>query len=524
MTTVITICALACVSSWLLTMIVRSTALRVGLLDHPDAHRKVHRQPIPLGGGLAIFLATVATIAVVYTFENPLQAGLKEKSTLLLSMLSACIVIVLVGLADDMHALRGRHKLIGQIVAVTILIWGGLEIRKVYFFKNELDLGPLWLPFTYFWLLGAINALNLLDGIDGLATSVGSILCLGIAGLSVYSAVTEWRFQAEAVVAVALLGSLLGFLRHNFPPASIFLGDAGSMLIGLVLGTLAISASLKGTATVGLAAPLAVWAIPAFDSAMAIVRRKLTGRSVYSTDRGHLHHCLQRHGFSNRTTVLLVAMFCSVTAAGGLASLAFRSDTLAVIAVLMVVGTLVVTGIFGRAEFMLVFNRLNAGSLFGRKAGKPGVDAVARHAAVRLQGNHKWNELWADMIRLADELQLSSLRFDLNLPFVHEGYHAFWERDDGLESGDRFNVSFPLNHRSRCVGRLESTCDWKRCGDHVRSGRLMALVELVEVRLQQLIEECEATVQRQAELARKSTKPRQTLFRTRKVREPVEIL
>lgn len=522
MTTVITICAVACVSSWLLTMLVRVFAFRIGLLDHPDAHRKVHGSAIPLGGGLAILLATVSTICVAVFFENPLREGLLQKTPLLISLLAASIIVVMVGLADDRHALRGRYKLLGQILAATALIVGGLEIRQVHFFHMSLDLGPLSIPFTYFWLLGAINALNLLDGIDGLATSVGSILCLAIAGLSVSSAVTNSQFQAEAVIAVAFLGSLLGFLRHNFPPASIFLGDAGSMLIGLVLGTLAISASLKGTATVGLAAPLAVWAIPAFDSAMAIVRRRLTGRSVYTTDRGHLHHCLLRHGYSNRTTVILVTLFCTITAAGGLASLAFRNDSLAVVAVLMVLGSLVVTGMFGRAEFLLVLSRLNSKSLLPQKRKAFGSDTVARQSAVRLQGNHQWNELWSDLVRQAEALELTSLRFDLNLPFIHEGYHAFWERDDGLESGDRFSSSFPLFYGKQCVGRLELTCDWQRCGGQVLSGRLMVLKELLDVRLSQLIEECKVAIQKKADATRSGAKDRPVLLRTRKIPAPVE--
>ena len=164
--------------------------------------------------------------------------------------------------------------------------------------------------------------------------------------------------MAAACVAVVLAGALLGFLRYNFPPASIFLGDAGSMLIGLVIGTLAIQGSYKAPATIVLAAPIALLTIPFFDTAAAVIRRKLTGRSIYTTDRGHLHHCLLRHGFSNRSVLLCISVFCVVTAGGALASLALEQEMVAVVVTLLVIGLLIVTRLFGYAEFMLVSNKL----------------------------------------------------------------------------------------------------------------------------------------------------------------------
>ena len=196
-------------------------------------------------------------------------------------------VIVVVGLVDDRIKLRGRLKLIGQFAAALVLVAGGLVIQRIGIFGQQIDLGLLSIPFTLFWLVGAVNAVNLLDGIDGLATMLGFILVATIAGMAALVGQTQ-----VFVIAVVFAGSLLGFLRYNFPPATIFLGDAGSMLIGLVVGALAISGSLKGPGTVLLAAPLAVWTIPIFDSVAAILRRKLSGRSIYTTDRGHIHHRL----------------------------------------------------------------------------------------------------------------------------------------------------------------------------------------------------------------------------------------
>src|SRR5262249_14448388 len=205
--------------------------------------------------------------------------------------------------------------------AVTIVISSGLVVERVRLFHYHLEFGLLAIPFTIFWLLGAINALNLIDGMDGLLTSVGLIISAAIAVMAAYQG--HWM---AACMAVALAGALLGFLVYNFPPARMFLGDSGSMLIGLVIGVLALQSSLKGPATVALTAPAAILAIPIFDTAAAILRRKLTGRSIYTTDRGHLHHCLLGRGLSTRVVLLCISSFCLLTGLGALASLAWGNE------------------------------------------------------------------------------------------------------------------------------------------------------------------------------------------------------
>jgi len=196
--------------------------------------------------------------------------------------------------------------------------------------------------------LGAINAINLLDGIDGLAATLGFIMACTIAVMAMIV-----HAYPVAVVALVFASSLLGFLCFNFPPATIFLGDAGSMLIGLVVGSLAIRGALKGPGTVLLAAPLAVLAIPIFDSLAAILRRKLTGRSIYVTDRGHLHHRLLDLMGSNRKVLLAAAIFCLLTSLGTLLSVSLANDLIALLACSALVIILIATGVFGRAEIAL---------------------------------------------------------------------------------------------------------------------------------------------------------------------------
>ncbi len=432
-----------------LTPAVRRAALRWGLVDRPDGRRKLHSREIPLGGGAAVFLATAAVLTPLFLLPNPWSATLQRASgSDRLALLLAAAVIVLVGLVDDRLQLRGRQKLFGQLIAVTILVSSGLVIESFALFGYRIDLGLLAVPFTYFWLIGAINSVNLLDGIDGLATMLGILLVATFAALAALSGRPE-----VALVAVAFAGALVGFFRYNFPPASVFLGDAGSMLIGLVVGTLAIQGSLKGPGTVLLAAPLAVWTIPVVDSAMAILRRRLTGRSIYTTDRAHIHHRLLDRFGNSRKVLGVVACASAVTSAAALASVFLNSDLLALASFAGVVAVLVATGLFGRGEFQLVARRIRR---FARSmVSLPRTDRpVGLQSAVQLQGNRPWGLLWQSLTESAANLALAQLRLDVNLPLEHEEFNAEWERFPQVPLNQCWRLEIPLEVNCQPAGRL----------------------------------------------------------------------
>jgi UDP-GlcNAc:undecaprenyl-phosphate GlcNAc-1-phosphate transferase len=342
-------------------------------------------------------------------------------------------------------------------------------VKEIRLFGSVFDLGPLAIPFTCLWLLGAINSLNLIDGMDGLLGSVGLILCGALAAMAVLNG-----RAAEACVAMAMAGALLGFLRYNLPPASVFLGDAGSMLIGLVVGTLAIRASLKGPATAAMAAPTALLAIPFLDTAAAIIRRKLTGRSIYTTDRGHLHHCLQGHGLSNARVLLLVSFCCLLTVSGALVSVALEAELIALLAAGAVISMLIVTQLFGHAEFLLVRKRFSGMALSllrGPRTNEP------RQTEVRLQGSLDWAELWNNLIARAHWFHIKMMRLNVNAPALHEGYHAHWEcsHEEG-EDNRLWRMDLPLVVNGQTLGRLEIT---GLSDDDVRK-RMAGVMELVE--------------------------------------------
>ncbi|TWU25810.1 MraY family glycosyltransferase [Bythopirellula polymerisocia] len=418
-------------------------APRWDLMDRPDGHHKCHDREVALGGGLAVFLAASVTLCVGVFSSEYLRSLFARDTWLLEGLLIACGWIVALGLYDDRFGMRGRYKVLGQVVAVMIVIAAGLEIRGFSLFGYNVQLGLLSIPFTMFWLLGAINALNLLDGLDGLATTIGIILCATITAMA-----TMFGRPEVAMVGAVFIGSLVGFLRWNYPPARMLLGDAGSMLIGLVVGSLAICGSLKGPATVAMAAPLAIWAIPIFDSAAAILRRKLSGRSVFATDRGHLHHLLMSMFGSNPRVLAVVAISCAVTCVGALISVFMGNDLLALLSVLSVLCTLVVTKAFGHIEFVMLITRIKS-LVLSKSPGK------AEHEySFQMQGDREWQFLWESVIEIAKKTSLVRVVLDVNLVADQEGFHASWSRPSKTELPERWNTEIPLFSGTHVIGRL----------------------------------------------------------------------
>ncbi|MBX7103249.1 MAG: undecaprenyl/decaprenyl-phosphate alpha-N-acetylglucosaminyl 1-phosphate transferase [Gemmataceae bacterium] len=447
--TVLALFAAAFALCFAVTPLVRNAALRFGLVDAPDGRRKTQKKPIPVAGGVAVYLSTVAILAGAWFFATEWQGAFAKQSTTFLALLAAGSVLVCIGMIDDFRGMRGRYKLLGQVAAAAIVIAGGVYVQSVTILDVKVELGILAWPFTLFWLLGAINSLNLIDGMDGLLGTIGLILCVTIGGM----AFLNLSFGV-ACVAVTLAGALLAFLGFNFPPASIYLGDAGSMLIGLVIGTLAIQASLKGPATVALAAPLALLAIPIFDTSAAILRRKLTGRSIFTTDRGHFHHVLLRHGFSNQKILFLVVVLCTIAGAGALVGSYLKNEFIAFAAFVAVLVILLVSRLFGIAELSLVKEKISA---FVDNVRHGHVDGKVRQIKVHLQGSADWETLWQELTVTAEELQLKTLTLDVNAPVIHEGYHARWERSmaDHAEVPGFWRAEMPLTVRGQVVGRLD---------------------------------------------------------------------
>lgn len=437
------LCAIA------MTPVMMRIAFRVGLLDHPDGTRKLHARPTPVAGGPIILFGTFFAIVVGWFLGGASGKVLPEQLAQHLGLLAAGAMICAVGVLDDFGRLRGRYKFLLQCIIVAIVISTGTKVDRLTFHEGyTIELGVFGVLFTAFWLLGAINSLNLLDGMDGLLSTIGLMTSLAFMGVAYLN--EAW---APACVAAGLAGTLLGFLRFNFPPAKIFLGDSGSMLIGLTIGILGIQSSMKEIATVSLAAPLALLILPIFDTLAAIVRRKLTGRSIYDVDRGHLHHRMSNSGFSNISVLGMVAAMCLVTTCGALLASYLRNGMWAILSAVMVVLILFFTKMFGTVELTLIRKRLTntARSVFSNRA-----TGHVRELSIQLQGSTNWQDLWNRLTGWAFEHQLNSISLDVNAPAWHEGYHGHWQQHDrDVQNKELWQFSLPLCIKATVVGKME---------------------------------------------------------------------
>lgn len=466
------------------TAVMRHAATAVGLVDHPDGRRKTHQRPTPLGGGVALLVGASLALVVGLSFHGGQQWREMAEAVSILPLAAACLWIVLVGLVDDKWGMRGRYKLLAQLVAALFLVASGFYFQRISLFGTVIDLGIFAVPFVAFWLVGAMNSVNLLDGADGFAGTIGFIMTVGLAMMAAVAGREE-----VAIVAWTFAGALLGFLMFNFPPAKIFLGDAGSMLVGLVVGALSLKASLKGAGTLLLAAPLALWAIPIIDVIAAILRRTLTGRSIYSTDRAHIHHRILERLGSNHLLLFVTGGIALICAAGALGSVIWSNDWVAVIAVACVVAILVVGDLFGRGELYLLFRALwpVVCSALGNKSQAPSDNDLAVH----IQGIVDWESLWDEVRGDLQPLGLEHMQLDVNIPALGEAFHGRWpelpsSQDD--ETRSRFQINVPLFVDGQEVGSLY--CEGKRNGDSDGqvAARLFSYARTIERRIAEQLE------------------------------------
>ncbi|MEN6457975.1 MAG: MraY family glycosyltransferase [Thermoguttaceae bacterium] len=339
------ISAAAFVASLILTALVRMLAARQGIVDRPDGKRKLHNRPTPLWGGLAVYTATVIGLIVVHLVSD--ASGKFTELSNIWIIAAGCVCFV--GCVDDRFDLPPRLKLALQTISVLPIVVFGYHVDRIVAFSCPIELGWFGIPLTVLWLVGCINALNLIDGMDGLASLIGlsAAAMLGIiAGSQGHAHV--------AAMAFVLAGTLAGFLAYNLPPASIFLGDSGSMVIGLTIGLLGIQGTLKTSATLAITAPAVVMTLPMFDIVAAMVRRRLTGRRLDSPDRQHIHHRLLDRGWTPWQVLCLLGALCLTTGAAATAATIFRRDALAWIAAMSLVVLMVRLRLFGHDEFALV--------------------------------------------------------------------------------------------------------------------------------------------------------------------------
>jgi UDP-GlcNAc:undecaprenyl-phosphate/decaprenyl-phosphate GlcNAc-1-phosphate transferase len=292
--------------SLLLTPLVRNVFRRLGIVDEPDNARKLHQRAIPRVGGVAIALSYALAFGVLLITNLKGGAIVSDALPFALRLFPAAGLVFAVGLLDDLIGLKPLHKLLGQLAASLVAFYGGIHINAV----GGQNFGDWWsLPVTVLWLVACMNAVNLIDGVDGVAVGVG----LFATATSLVAALMQHNVEL-ALATLPLAGCLLGFLRYNFNPASIFLGDCGSLFIGFLLGCYGVLWSQKSATMLGMVAPLMAFSLPLLDTSLAIARRFLRKESIFRGDRGHIHHRLLDRGLSPRKVAFLLYGTCAIAA------------------------------------------------------------------------------------------------------------------------------------------------------------------------------------------------------------------
>jgi UDP-GlcNAc:undecaprenyl-phosphate/decaprenyl-phosphate GlcNAc-1-phosphate transferase len=294
--------AVALVVSLAVTPIVRLYAQRQGLLDEPDAERKIHQFPVPRLGGVAIAIAFGVAIGFAALATDDLDPVGFLRPNRAPAILAGAGLLVIVGVIDDVRGMRAMVKLFWQVAAAVLAFALGLGLERLNLpWWGVVHLGWLALPLTVAWIVIIINAINLIDGLDGLAAGV-VLTALGAFALLSASAGVDPTLPIIAAAG----GATIGFLAYNLHPASIIMGDTGSMFLGFVVGSVAISLTQDGIIPQPPIVPIVALAIPLADTAWAIVRRTARGDPFFVADRGHIHHQLLRAGLSQRDAMLFL--------------------------------------------------------------------------------------------------------------------------------------------------------------------------------------------------------------------------
>ncbi|MBQ6013839.1 MAG: undecaprenyl/decaprenyl-phosphate alpha-N-acetylglucosaminyl 1-phosphate transferase [Firmicutes bacterium] len=284
-------------------------APKIGAMDIPKDKRRVHKKPIPRFGGFAIYLGMLTGFF-----------RLGNMSEQMLGIIGAATLIMIIGIVDDIKGVPAKIKLVGQIICAVLLWFSTLRfsgMANFFSFGPDYIVFPVWLSMavTVFWIVAIINTINLIDGLDGLAAGVVLIACLSIAYIADYTDRPD-----TCIIILAVAGACAGFLFYNFNPARIFMGDSGSMLLGLLLASVSLvgDTPTKSVTLFSATVPVMLLILPIFDTSFAIVRRTVKHRPIFEADKGHLHHRIMAMGFGQRRTVLVLYSISGIMAVAGI--------------------------------------------------------------------------------------------------------------------------------------------------------------------------------------------------------------
>lgn len=392
----------AFVMAALLTPLVRQLAHRRAWLDRGASSRNVHTQPTPRLGGIAIVVAFYAPLVGLLLVESSLGRQFTQSPNHVIGLFAGGLLITLLGVYDDLRGANAWQKLVVQVAVAVVVFHLGYRVEVINTIPGiGLNLG-YWggLSFTVIWIVGVINAMNLIDGLDGLASGVALLAVL--TNLIVAAAGDRLLM---VLFMCCLGGAILGFLLYNFNPASIFMGDSGSMFLGFVLATTSITANTKSYAVVAMATPILALGLPLMDTLIAIVRRRARGVPAFSADKEHIHHRLLKRGFSHRQTVVILYAASALFALFAL-GVTFANRVQATLLLLAVgVAVVVVMRILG-------YSTLFGSDLLTIRRKNRRIRAQAFSVAEGLRSARDFSEVWMELQPIALPLEASELRLE----------------------------------------------------------------------------------------------------------------
>jgi len=408
----------------ILTPLCRDIFLKLKLVDVPDEVRKLHRTAVPRIGGLPIALSYVGAMGLMLLFAPPGAHIDVQHSGLLVGLLPAAGIVFLIGLFDDLIGLKPWQKLGGQLVAA---VWAVAAGARITLLDGQPHAEMITIPLSVLWLLGCTNAFNLIDGLDGLAAGVGLFATL----TTLLAALLQGNWGL-AMATVPLAGCLIAFLRYNFNPASIFLGDSGSLSIGFLLGCFGVIWSQKSATFLGMLAPVIAFSLPLLDVGISIGRRFLRNRPIFEADRGHIHHKLLDLGFGPRAVAIILYGACGIAAILSLLQSSLSYHLGGIIVILFCVLSGIGIHRLGYIEFSTTARMLSTGSLLRMVQ----QEVYLRHFRDALLKARTPQDCWIAIRDTCKHLEFASI--DLSL----EGEEFQEVFDPQAESVWRFNMSF----------------------------------------------------------------------------------
>jgi UDP-GlcNAc:undecaprenyl-phosphate GlcNAc-1-phosphate transferase len=424
----------------LITPLVIRLARCLKAADTPDV-RTVHKKPIPRIGGVAIFVSMICLIVPVLFLHSTIGQSFYGIQLKVIALLSAAAFVFVVGVIDDIKGLRARIKLLAQLAAAITVCAVGIRIKSVVVADwLTLDFGWFSWPLTIFWIVGITNAVNLTDGLDGLAAGISAIACGVIAVLAVYSGQ-----QVMAVLMLAMLGSLTGFLFFNFNPAKIFMGDCGSLFLGFIIASSSVLCSTKLHALVGLALPVLALGIPIFDTLFSILRRIIERRSMFSPDRSHFHHRLLDLGLKQQHVVVLMYIVTLLATGLGMFMMATHS-----------INTLVVFGCV-LLLLLLVFRVVGAIRLRETIAGLKQKHAINHQMSeeiksfeavqLRFRRTATFDHWWQAVCLAADKMDFVSLSLPLSVRDGTKQVLTWKKNEEDSNPEELIKMTLPIRDR-----------------------------------------------------------------------------